>query len=152
MNYYGEFEYKKVLAIMFQLADRVNTPENMDNGYLLKITPFEDYSKNDLCFNSSSLIESESFENLSIFSLLYVEFYMDSEIHSPSFVFLMGESECRIDLLLNYDREKNKEFSNLFPHDESKLSNWRFAVSLFISRINTITSHKIKVEELITEE
>lgn len=151
MNYYTEFEYKKVLAIIYQLANRVNIPENIENGYLLKVTPFEDYSKNDLCFNSSSLTESESFENVSVFSLIYAEFYMDTEVHSPSFVFLMGESECKIDLFLNYNREQNKEFASLFPHDESKFSNWRFAVSLFIERINAIISRKIKIQELVPD-
>ncbi len=151
MEYYTEFDYRKILATLKQIESYVDK-NSQDKYYLLSIQTFED--KNSKCIDLTCLEEADHisfFENPENFSLIEANFFIDKQ--GPVLSMFVGEKICSIKSEYNFSLSEKEDFKGIIPEllnrEEIENDSYRKALSIFYNGIWLIVTSNIQIEAIL---
>lgn len=146
---YNELDYKKVIAILKQVAEEVN---GLNNGYCrVYVESFED-QRSLIPFDAiRNLSDVENFSKPSKFSMVYSCVTLGE--FDALFEFRMGENLCQTSRYVAIPNSptpltssNRKVFSELLPFEQFNTS-WRIGLADFIKKVEIIVTKNLKQVE-----
>lgn len=141
MKNYSFFDYEKVWSILTRFKFVLETKSDY---YRLEVVDFEDAISYQFEVYED-FFEEDAINDVNNYNLIECRFYIGNA-PSPIFIFLMGESTCKINFFLRLNGSLKKNFHEISSDaGDMEDGSWRKVLNSFFEKINLSMEKEIQI-------